>query len=219
LIACESEYQRVKDNAPKLRIKHLHRRQQVAEDRGDYIAAKGIRLLIAREACVKQWRRIQNVLKPRDNIALKVVDVVRDGITSTYTSRDDVEREIMKNNTTRFRLASSYVLNTGNLASTLGRFAVSALSVAILGGHCLLPGQYPPLLHGIFRMLSRIVRKVGRKRNSETFSYGNFQKYWKGSKERTSSAYSGLHFGDYKAVAHDDFLSEIHAMMTDICMR
>jgi hypothetical protein len=134
LIACESEYQRVKDNAPKLRIKHL-RRQQVAEDRCDYIAAKGIRILVAREACVKQWRRIQNVLKPRENIALTVVDVVRDGITSTYTSRDDVEREIMKNNSTRFRLASSYVLNTGNLASALGRFAVSALGVTILGGH------------------------------------------------------------------------------------
>jgi hypothetical protein len=219
LIACESEYQRVKDNAPKLRVQHLRRRQQAADDRGDYIAAKGIQLLIAREACVKQWRRIQHVLKPRDNIALTVVDVVRNGTTSTFTSREDVEREIMMNNTSRFRLASSYVLNTGDLASALGRFAVSALGVAILGGHYLLPGQYPTLLHGIFRTLSRIARKVGRSRNSECFSYDNFQQYWKGSKERTSSAYSGLHFGHYKAAAHDNFLSEIHAMMTEICMR
>ena len=135
LIACESEYQRVKDNAPKLHVQHLHRRQQAADDRGDYIAAKGIQLLIAREVCVKQWRIIQNVLKPRDNIALTVVDMVRDGITSTFTSREDVEREIMKNNTTRFRLVSSYVLNTGNLASALVRFAVSAIGAAILGGH------------------------------------------------------------------------------------
>ena len=96
LIAYKSEYQRVKDNAPKLRVKHLRRRQQAAEDRGDYIATKGIQLLIAPEACVKQWRIIQNVLKPRDNIELTVADMVRNGIMSTFTSREDVEREIMK---------------------------------------------------------------------------------------------------------------------------
>ena len=72
-----------------------------------------------------------------------VFDVVRDGIASTFTSREDVKREIMKSNTTRCRLASSYVLNTGKLASALGRFAVSALGAAILGGHYLLPGKYP----------------------------------------------------------------------------
>jgi hypothetical protein len=56
LIACELEYQRLKDNALKLRLDHLRRRQRLAEDRGDPIAAKGIQILIAREACVKHWR-------------------------------------------------------------------------------------------------------------------------------------------------------------------
>ena len=30
-------------------------------------------------------------------------------------------------------------------------------------------------------------------------------------KERTSSSYSGRHLGNYKAVAHSEYLSEVHA--------
>ena len=139
--------------------------------------------------------------------------------TTTFSARTDVENAIMRNNTSRFRLASTYVLNTGRIAKELGRFAITALGAAILGGHFLLPGVFPPLLYGLLRTIIRIACKVGRVRNSESFSYQNFQSYWRGAKERTSSAYSGLHFGHYKAAAHDNHLSEIHAMMTEIAMR
>eukprot|EP00956_Cyclotella_meneghiniana_P035079 scaffold111156_cov136-Cyclotella_meneghiniana.AAC.1 len=37
-----------------------------------------------------------------------------------------------------------------------------------------------------------------------------FQDYWKKAKERTSSSYSGRHFGHYKAASKDDFLSALH---------
>ena len=160
LIACELEYQRLKDNAPKLRLEHLRRRQRLAEDRGDPIAAKGIQILIAREACVKHWRRIQNCLKPRNNQSLTEVDVVHGKTTTTFSARTDVENAIMRNNTSRFRLASNYVLNTGRIAKDLGRFAITALGAAILGGHFLLPGVFPPLLYGLLRTISRIARKV-----------------------------------------------------------
>jgi len=37
----------------------------------------------------------------------------------------------------------------------------------------------------------------------------DFQHYWKRANERTSSSYSGLHFGHYKAAAFSDKLSHI----------
>ena len=60
---------------------------------------------------------------------------------------------------------------------------------------------------------------VSRAHNSKSFKHQNFQSYWKGAKEHASSVYAGLHFGHYKAAAHDNYLSEIHAMMTEIAMR
>ena len=39
----------------------------------------------------------------------------------------------------------------------------------------------------------------------------DFQHYWRRMKERTASSFSGRHFGHYKAAAHSDFLSEVHA--------
>ena len=52
LMACEKEYQRAKEEAPKLRLNHLRERLQNAEVSADMIAARSIKLLIAREACI-----------------------------------------------------------------------------------------------------------------------------------------------------------------------
>ena len=41
----------------------------------------------------------------------------------------------------------------------------------------------------------------------------DFRYYWKKAKERTSSAYSKLHFGHYKSAAFSDLLSEVHASL------
>ena len=49
-----------------------------------------------------------------------------------------------------------------------------------------------------------------------TVSLQDYQVHWKQSKECTSSSISGLHFGHWKAAAESDFLSELHALFTDI---
>ena len=49
-----------------------------------------------------------------------------------------------------------------------------------------------------------------------TVSLQDYQAHWKWSKERTSSSISGLHFGHWKAAAENNFLSELHALFTDI---
>ena len=41
----------------------------------------------------------------------------------------------------------------------------------------------------------------------------DYQKYWKPSKEKTSSSYSGLHFGHWKAASESDYLLEVHALL------
>ena len=47
----------------------------------------------------------------------------------------------------------------------------------------------------------------------------DFQWYWKGCREKTSSSISGLHFGHWKAAAESEELSELHAMMTQMAFQ
>ena len=51
-----------------------------------------------------------------------------------------------------------------------------------------------------------------------SFTWEDFQAYWKKAKEQTSSSLSTLHFGHYKAVINNDKLSEMHAVFVDIAI-
>ena len=44
----------------------------------------------------------------------------------------------------------------------------------------------------------------------------DFTQYWKKAKERTSSSYSGLHFGHYITWAQNELLAELHALEAEI---
>jgi hypothetical protein len=49
-----------------------------------------------------------------------------------------------------------------------------------------------------------------------SFTWEDFQSYWKKVKEQTSSSLSALHFGHYKVVINDAKLCEMHAVFVDI---
>ncbi len=45
-----------------------------------------------------------------------------------------------------------------------------------------------------------------------------FQHYWRRARESTSRSHSLRHFGHYKTIATDDFLSDIFTMISSICL-
>jgi len=54
---------------------------------------------------------------------------------------------------------------------------------------------------------------------SVQFQSNDFHAIWRKSKEKMSSCSKyGLHFGHYKAIAHDDALMELHTRMIDITL-
>jgi hypothetical protein len=44
----------------------------------------------------------------------------------------------------------------------------------------------------------------------------DFKSYWKHARERMSSSLSNIHFGHYKASTDSNYISEIHALFTEI---
>ena len=136
-------------------------RLRKAEDAGENLTAKSIQLLIAREACIKQWRCIRACLKPQNSIALNELDISQNGGFKTLTDRDEIEAAIMENNSRRFRLASLYHLNFGGIAEALGRFSTSWLGTAILRGAELFPRSLPPQLCGLLITIQHFATAVG----------------------------------------------------------
>ena len=160
-----------------MRLLHFREQLRRAEDAGEHLTEKSIQLLIAREACIKQWRCIRACLKPRNSIALNELDIIQNGGFKMLTDQDKIEAAIMENNLRRFRLASSYPLSCGGISEAMGHFSTSWLGTAILIGAEFFPSSLPPQLRGLLITIQHFATAVGGRRNLEDFSRQDFQSY------------------------------------------
>jgi hypothetical protein len=60
---------------------------------------------------------------------------------------------------------------------------------------------------------------LAKERIETTISVHNFQEYWQKVNKKTSSSFSRLHFGHYKAASHSPTLSALHAAKLSACGR
>jgi hypothetical protein len=105
------------------------------------------------------------------------------------------------------------------MLSELGPFAVNtAAAQAILQGTYTFPAETDEYTREFLNTIQASAPRDPRLRISCEITKEDFQKYWKKTKERTSSSISGLHYGHYKAAASNDTLSEIHALMTELAV-
>jgi hypothetical protein len=51
---------------------------------------------------------------------------------------------------------------------------------------------------------------------SGTLTKEDYKRYWKKAREKTSSSYSGTHFGHYISAVDDDYLAETHALLIEL---
>jgi len=73
-VACVWELFKLRDKAPALRQQHLKWRLSLAQERGDEIATKEIRRIIATEACKRRQNRINAYIKnPRSQQVVQVL--------------------------------------------------------------------------------------------------------------------------------------------------
>ena len=77
------------------------------------------------------------------------------------------------------------------------------------------PGTDPATII-ILEEIARIWKLMGEGEVNIIITKEDFQHYWRRMKERTASSYSRRHFGHYKAAAHSEYLSEVHARMLSL---
>jgi hypothetical protein len=135
-----------------------------------------------------------------------------------YTDRDEIESRIMINNSARFRLTENTPPMQEPLLSDLGYLGDTDAADAILDGTYICPPEVDDYTKEFLACLQQPTQVNPEAAIHTSITKTDFQSYWKKAKEWTSSSWSGLRFGQYKVVAKNDLLSEMHAVFTDIAV-
>lgn len=142
-----------------------------------------------------------------------------DGMMEEFADKEGVEGAISAELSSRFGRAESSPLCNGDLFDLLGVYADTGTAAEILEGSFVPPPTTEPATAIVLEEMGRIWEQIGEGEVSVVVTREDFQYYWRRAKERTSSSLSDIHFGHYKALAHDDYLSSIMARKISITSR
>ena len=118
-----------------------------------------------------------------------------------------------------FHLTEDTPLRQEPMHSLLGPFAVNtAAAHAILQGTYMAPAETDAFTKVFLDTIQAYAPRDPCLRIPCEITKEDFQQFWTKTKECTSSSISSLHYGHYKAAATKDFLSEIHALMTELAV-
>jgi hypothetical protein len=211
ILACETKLKQLKQQAPLLRHQHLQNRLISAQEKEDDDAIREIIRILKREANQKEWRNLRSVTKPRTGGAAIAIKVRTPTGETHYTTQEGVEQGAASVLQERFCLGRRAPMCSGQLFSDIGYIGDTAATQSILEGTYSFPPDTDEPTMFLLREASKIYNKMSTVELSSFVSTEDFQYSWKHINENIQSSRSGLHFAHYKAAAHCDYLSALHA--------
>jgi hypothetical protein len=144
---------------------------------------------------------------------------MENGTDVEKTSQSDVEQHTMAMCSDRFRLTENTPLCQEPMRSELGLLAVNTEAAhAILQGTYTVPAKTDEYTREFLNTIQASSPHDPQLQISCVITKEDCQRYWRKTKERTSSSISGLHYGHYKVASSHDTLSKIHALMTKLAV-
>lgn len=214
--AADDIYKRMKPNAPMMRADFLRERSK--DETLSAEARKRAKTALRHERARDCNRRMKHVLKKNRANSVTTVVSGEGPCYVEHTDKESVERAIMENNTTKFRLTENTPPMQDPLLSDLGYLADTDAAEQILAGTYECPEGVDEYTRDFLQCLQRPSQIEQDASIDTSISRSDFQDFWKNAKERTSSSMSGLHYGHYKAVIENDLLSEMHAVATHLAV-
>jgi len=112
----------------------------------------------------------------------------------------------------RFYLAEEAPICQGQLRQDFGYNATTVTTALILDGSYIYPEELFDQATKDLCIKCALTRKIIPENSVKIkMTKENFILHWKKAKEETSSSYSGLHFGHYKAGTPSAYISHFHA--------
>ena len=107
----------------------------------------------------------------------------------------------------------------GNLFDDIGFIGDTTCAQQILNGTYVSPPDTDTATKFLLEEAGITYRKMPHKEMATYVTTEDFRDYWQTANERTSSSYSGLHFGHYKAASFDNVLLAMHAAKLSACTK
>ena len=210
--ACKQRRKELEAVAPMLRREHLRRCLSTAYDKGEEQHAKRLKEIMARENFSTNWRRIKAVTQEPCGGNVTRVDIEINGDVISCADQESVQQAIQENLSERFYLANSSPFCQGYFLEQLGTLADFDIAVRITTGDYVPPPDMDEATLLILEEIANVGMQIQVGAVTIIVTPEDFKYYWQRVNERTSSSYSGLHFGHYKAAAESDYLSRLHAL-------
>ena len=210
----KKDYYSKKPHVQTLRNTFLEQRATAMAEVSNSNKESIYRQLILQETQRKVARKIQMLNKEKLSTGVTKVETMRpDGSRETHSSKEEIEEICMEENRQKFLQTNDTPCMQEPLNSLLGMGTTSSCD-EILNNTFIPPAttdQYTAeLLHCLRKHPNApntyntvITRKV-------------FQEGWTKMKERTSAGISGIHFGQMKACAQADHLSDFEASIANV---
>ena len=132
---------------------------------------------------------------------------------SQVNKANEVNRETLRHINRHFRQVYNTPTASGQFLEEFGSLAVNTVADQVL------QGTYQPstqMDQHMCLLLAQLEQPANIRRIPKTISREEFQAVWKIAREKTTSSPHNVHFGHFKAIARDDELSTMMAMLTSI---
>ena len=203
----------IKMNIERSRKEYLDIKDQQALLRKRYLEDTGRTAQWKKEKQKRQFKRCNSTFGKQKMKSINKVEHVEEGNLVQVVTKEEVENAIMKENSSRFRLAYSSPLLNDELSEELGLSGEGSLSKDILGSQSQL--QRHPEVQEVFELF----QGSQHQRITTQIMTEQWIDHWEGAKERTSSSYSGLHFGHYKAHTEKYEIAEIKCKLVNLAIK
>lgn len=203
----------IKMSIERSRREYLDIKVQQTKLRKTYLEDAGRIAQWKKEEQKRQFKRCNSTFGKQRMKSINKVEFKEEGVLVQVVTKEEVENAIMKENSSRFRLACSSPLLNDELSAELGLSGEGNLVKEILGSQSQL--QQHPEAQEVFELFQgsphwRIATHITTKQWIE---------HWEKAKERTSSSYSGLHFGHYKAHTEMTEIAEIKCKLVNLAIK
>lgn len=184
-----------------------------AEALEDPVRRKGVLRVISQEEQRSIWRTINRVTDPPCTGVITHVQRMEGGSVVNLCTLDEMTKEIQEVIEKRFALAESASALISSLRQSVGYLADTEFAKDLLEGRAEIPDDVDEKTSLILQELQRLCQLVrGAERDSAFEVTGeNYSWFWSRVRERTSSSYSGAHFGHGKAASKSKTLSDFFA--------
>ena len=200
---CMNRKRQLASSAEGLRKLHLRECLATAQASNDRKKCASIKAIINRESVRTTWRLIKNATRDTSGNSVTNVTTVRDGVENHFRTKETVEKALQEEIGERFTLAHSAPIMKTYLGNKLYLLQDERLAREIIWGHFVPPPELDEATRMILGEISRIGKLICSGPSPDLGEYvvtlEDLRSYWSKVKESTSSSFSGVHFGHYKA--------------------